>query len=68
MDKRTDSLIKQYCGSINKRIDACGDKDVALILKDYFCWEFQQKCKSEIILNFLENQVNQIIEKKFKTL
>jgi len=57
--------INRYCGNIEERIKACKRRDIAEYLRKQLCFELQENCKSEIVVNVLNNYVNQIINNTF---
>ena len=58
--------ISSYCGSIEDRINACFDKQVAELLKERICWEVKQATENEVDTDFLRRKLDQLIEKAFK--
>lgn len=66
MEKKPEDIIKEVCGCVEERINACADLHVAQILKERMCWELQENCKSEIVNNFLNKFVDDLINRKFK--
>lgn len=66
MEKKPEEIIKEYCGSVEERINSCADRQVAIILKERLCWELQINCKSEIVNNFLTKYVDDLIKSKFQ--
>ncbi len=59
--------ISKYCGSIEERINACCDRQVAELLKERICWEIKQAAENEVDLALIREKLNQIIQKKFAT-
>ena len=62
----SEQIIKKYCGSFEERIAACCDEQVVEYLKQMIRSEIKQKCKSEPILNFVEQYVENLIKVKFQ--
>ena len=59
-------IIKKYCDSVEDRIAACCDNKVAKYLKQSICSEIKQKCKSEPVLDFVKQYVDNLIQVKFQ--
>ncbi|MFZ5518239.1 MAG: hypothetical protein ACOY90_16505 [Candidatus Zhuqueibacterota bacterium] len=66
MEKKPEAIIQTICGSIEDRIDACADRHVAQLLKERLCSELREGCKSEIVNNFLDKIVDELIKRKFR--
>ena len=62
----SDQLIKKYCGSLEERITACCDEKVAECLKQNLFCEISRQCKSEVIAEFLNKYVDNLINAKFQ--
>lgn len=58
-------IFSNYCGSIEDRINACCDKQVAELLKERICWEVKQVKENEVDLDLLREKLDRLIEKKF---
>jgi len=67
MGSVSEQIIKKYCGSVEDRVAACCDKQVAKYLKQSIYSEIQQKCKSEPVLAFVKQYVENLIQVKFQT-
>jgi len=65
MEKKAEAIIQAICGSVADRIDACADLSVAQVLKERLCSELHEGCQSEIVNNFLDNIVDDLIKRKF---
>lgn len=63
---KTEESIKKYCGSIEKRINACCDRKVADVLKTTICYELQKGSEDQALFNFLIQRIDELIEKKFE--
>ena len=57
--------INKYCGNVKERIKACKSRDIAERLRNRLCFELEEYCKSEIVVNVLNDYVNKIINKTF---
>ena len=57
--------INKYCGNIEERIAACKNRDIAEYLRVRLCCELEENCKSEIVVNVLNEYVNKIITNTF---
>ena len=68
MANLSEQIIKKYCGSVEDRIAACCDKQVAKYVKQSICSEIKQKCKSEPILDFVKQYVENLIQLRFQTI
>ena len=68
MGSVSEQIIKKYCGSVEDRIAACCDKQVANYLKQSICSEIKQKCKSEPVLDFIKIYVENLIQVRFQTI
>lgn len=67
MASRSEQIIKKYCGSVEDRIAACCDKQVAEYLKQNIYGEIRQNCKSESVLEFARQYVENLVQARFKT-
>lgn len=65
MMKKAEDIIRDYCGDIERRIQACRTRDVAELLKRRLCSELESSCHSSMIKNVLVNHVDKLIEKDF---
>ena len=61
----SEQTIQQYCGNIKERLLACRNKRVAVALKDRLCTELQLNCKSDMVNNVLNAQVELMINEIF---
>lgn len=63
--RKSDDIIKQYCGDIDERIKSCRSKKVAELLKQRLCSELKRNCKSSIINRMLLDHADKTINKVF---
>lgn len=59
------AVIRSICGNIAERIRACRSRHVAEMLKERLCSELASQCKSEIVHNFLQHHVDELINETF---
>ncbi|MBN1541425.1 hypothetical protein JW992_04705 [candidate division KSB1 bacterium] len=57
--------ISKSCGKIDERVHACKTREVAEMLKERLCREFEKECQSAIIRNFFNRHVDSIINDTF---
>lgn len=62
----SEQIIKKYCGSVEDRIAACCDKKAANYLKQNIYSEIKQTCHSKIVLDFVKQYVDKVIQLKFR--
>ena len=58
-------IIKKYCGRIEERINACKNRDIAVLLMKRLCAELEQNCKNSNVMEYLQKHVNQLITTSF---
>ncbi len=63
----SENIIKKYCGTVEDRIAACCDRKVAKYLMQSICSEINQNCKSEPVLGFVKQYLENLIQVKFQT-
>jgi len=64
---KSDQIIKQYCGSIEERIASCCDEEVAVCLKQSLFSQIKKNCHSEIVLDFVEQYIDNLIKARFSS-
>lgn len=64
---KSDQIIEQYCGSISERIAACCDEQVASCLKETIFSQIKNNCHSEIVLDFVEQYIDNLIKARFSS-
>ena len=67
MTSVSEQIIKKYCSSVEDRIAACCNKQVATYLKQSICDEVKKKCNSEIVFNFVKQYLENLIQVRFQS-
>ncbi len=68
MKSVSEHIIKKYCGSVEDRITACCDREVAKYLKQSIYIEIKQKCKSKAVLDFINKYMENLIQVRFQNI
>ena len=61
----SEQIIKQYCDTIEDRVAACCDKQVAQYLRQIVYREVEQKCDSGPVLDFVKKYIDNLIQMRF---
>jgi len=63
----SEQIIQRYCNSIEERVLACCDENVAECLKQCLCSEIKRDCNSDIVVQFVQRYVDNLIQARFSS-
>ncbi len=62
---KSDQIIQRYCGSVEERVEACCDEQVAECLKESIYAQLKQSCDNEEIIRFIGRYLDNLIQARF---
>ena len=66
-DPRQAELVKHYCETIDRQIQAADSGTEARRIVSAACRQFDDDCESSVMKNFLRKHVNQLLEQFWTT-